>query len=264
MSEIPIIVVHQNGPPLGSPHVNICLESGIEYGNKVIHIGTEIINHNAEFVHLESLYSDDIETLSRNYSHHTRENPEWEKFCFARWFYIRELATRRGLERIVCVDSDVVIMSNTKEWLLSDADIIACLAHNVNVWTLGQCVLRTETLVRLCKHILHHGEYGTDMNAVTDFLDKNRDVTITDATVIRDRPILDHHIEVAEPEFVGVPVEGSDTRRIKRLTFNKGECFAYPINTPGKQIRLLNVHCWGDHKMRTVDIINKARASRES
>jgi hypothetical protein len=49
--------------------------------------------------------------LHRAYSHASTNRVEFEKFCFSRWFYVREFMRRASIARACVLDSDVMLFS---------------------------------------------------------------------------------------------------------------------------------------------------------
>lgn len=65
-----------------------------------------------QFDQLQSVESKRMETI---YSHVSSNNPDFERFCFLRWFYLEELLKKEKLTAALHVDSDCLLTATAEE-----------------------------------------------------------------------------------------------------------------------------------------------------
>jgi hypothetical protein len=77
---------------------------------------------------------------------HASVNPlDYERFCFARWFSVREFAQRHGIERFCVLDSDILLFSPIEAFVAEFA------GYQAGNWTWAN-VITASALDVLCDH----------------------------------------------------------------------------------------------------------------
>ena len=172
-NDIPVVIHHEGGTHdyfVNSVKVNA-------RRNKVIVIGDDANSAlfgdmaNVEHVHVNTLKSAEMDEFNQcfvNYSFWNSAN--FERKCFLRTFYVKELMKHRGLARVFYVDSDCVVLVNVTELFAKLPGIrggysvqthsqmenphhmVACI-HN-SLLTLDMC----EEYVKLCFDVYKTGE----------------------------------------------------------------------------------------------------------
>ena len=68
-----------------------------------------------QFEQIENLASDDIDSFRRNYVHRSTNPPQFELFCWERWFYLRNFMRKEQADSALYLDSDVLLFSSLEE-----------------------------------------------------------------------------------------------------------------------------------------------------
>ncbi len=63
-------------------------------------------------------YHRDASRFERLYRHTSVNSADYERFCFARWFHIREFVQRHGIERLCVLDSDIMLFSPIERFIV--------------------------------------------------------------------------------------------------------------------------------------------------
>ncbi|GAQ90313.1 hypothetical protein KFL_006250070 [Klebsormidium nitens] len=92
----------------------------------------------------------DAHTFGQRYIHHSVVAEDFERFCFQRFFILRDIAVQEGYSRFFHLDHDMVLFADQADFLRSPADIVALSTHSTffSVW-------RLPALNRFCDHMLH-------------------------------------------------------------------------------------------------------------
>lgn len=67
----------------------------------------------------ENILSASLRTLDEQYVHVSVNDPTYEKFCIQRWFLLESFARLRGIDSLVYVDCDVLLLANMTEEIYS-------------------------------------------------------------------------------------------------------------------------------------------------
>ena len=70
---------------------------------------------NIQQVFFHELSSPALDTFKKRYYHVSTNTPEFEQFCFERWFYVQALLQREKIERALHIDSDCMITARADE-----------------------------------------------------------------------------------------------------------------------------------------------------
>lgn len=148
---IPIIFVHLNNQLF---LLNVLLEAKKSNPkSKIYLIGDETNSHYdfVKHVHYKDLIDEDYNKFIQIYENMSPNSFEGERFCFLRWFLIRELIKKENLGECFCVDSDVLILQDLERNLIPyknfDLAISDISGHN--------CYINNyNAIVNFCKFML--------------------------------------------------------------------------------------------------------------
>ena len=116
-NKIPVVIHHEGG--CHDYFVN-CVKANAKYNN-IILIGDSVNEKlfcdvsNVEHLHASSLRSQKMAEFENYFKNYSFMPEEFEKKCFLRAFYVRELMRQKSLERVFYVDSDCVMLTNVDE-----------------------------------------------------------------------------------------------------------------------------------------------------
>jgi len=65
-----------------------------------------------KFANFNEYHSKDIDFFNSFYTHASMLDPVYNKFCFTRWFYIKNYAIRHNYDKVFAYDTDVMILSD--------------------------------------------------------------------------------------------------------------------------------------------------------
>jgi len=204
----------------------------------------------------------------RAYLHMSSNPAEFEKFCFTRWFILRDFATYQNLDEVFYCDSDVVLYCDVNEarppgtW-----DLALAMAHHqpeyrwsaaghVSYWPVStlsmfcEFVERTygtkkglETLNRKWAWHQKTGKPGgiCDMTLLWLFA---REHEIKILTQVRDGRVFDENINIPENRF---PSEYRMRAGIKEITWREGQPHGFNLLL-NEEIRFNALHFQGSAK----------------
>ena len=170
--KIPVVIHHEGG--CQDYFVN-CVKANAKYNN-IILIGDSVNEKlfcdvtNVEHVDASSLRSEEMVEFEKYFKNYSFMPEDFEKKCFLRAFYVRELLRKKSLERVFYVDSDCVVLTNVDE-------LFKKLSHVVEGYSVQKymqkenphhkvgCIhnaLLTQTIcdeyIRLCMNIYKSGD----------------------------------------------------------------------------------------------------------
>jgi hypothetical protein len=170
--KIPVVIHHEGG--CQDYFVN-CVKANAKYNN-IILIGDSVNEKlfcnvpNVEHVHASSLVSQDMIEFEKYFKNYSFMPEDFEKKCFLRAFYVRELLRKKSLERVFYVDSDCVVLTDVDK-------LFKKLSHVVEGYSVQKymqkenphhkvgCIhnaLLTQTIcdeyIRLCMNIYKSGD----------------------------------------------------------------------------------------------------------
>ena len=95
-------------------------------------------------------YSKYTEEFEKNYVHLSTIQPEIEKFCFSRWFILRDFMLEHGYEQVLHLDTDILYFANSteeaKRYAHLDCAISGRTSGHSSYWTL-------EGLTKFCDYV---------------------------------------------------------------------------------------------------------------
>lgn len=244
---LPIIIAHKGF--VEYPYW--CAESCLRQGVNPILLGTQRLHNGAEFVNIGEL-GNAGEPFRKAYKHASPHPYEWELFCYQRWFYIAELARRRGFDQMLCIDSDVLVFARPEEFVFSQGSLHACHDRDAGCWTIGQSIFTLKALEEFCEYMLTH-QNGNDMATFTDWLCDVHTPCVNAARPFEGKA-YDHHI-CHTTDWKSVPF---GKIHMKEITFDKGQ--PYGMHKVIGRTRLLNLHFWGPTKHLMQQYIDHAHA----
>lgn len=106
---LPIVVVHTGNQPF----LKTCLKQAKKYNERVVLLGTEHYDF-CECYDLQP-YNEGISEFNKVYKVRSTNGINYEKFCFFRWFFIRNFMREMKIEEVFAIDSDVLLYDNMEE-----------------------------------------------------------------------------------------------------------------------------------------------------
>ena len=150
MKPIPIIFIHRGNSPYLAHTIGqvrrLNPQSPIYLLGDSANAGQEFVRH----VDLAGLDEGAAE-LRRVYRHLSTNGERYERFCFERWFCLRDFMRREGLELVFHMDSDVLLYVNVDDEHRLWSDFEMTLVCGVCP---GNMYLRREALEGLCEIIM--------------------------------------------------------------------------------------------------------------
>ena len=112
---IPVVMIHKGNDPYLEYSIGQATKN-----NKVIFIGDTppCANYYAfKFVNINSLDLDRYNAFGEIYVHLNTTPPDYELFCYRRWFLLLAMMKAKNLETVFYIDSDVMLFPNINdEW----------------------------------------------------------------------------------------------------------------------------------------------------
>ncbi|SBO42464.1 hypothetical protein [Cyanobium sp. NIES-981] len=264
-----IVVVHRSA----SPYLAVCLQQARRTNPGVpIVLAGDASNAGIavdRFVAIDSLpRSPGYERFLRDYRHHSpSQSLLWERFCIERWFVLLAVMEREGLDRVLALDSDVLLFCDAAEEAMRCSAYAVALNHWDQHRALPHCtfIQQREALEEFCS--LVSATYASEASLET-LKRRNQkklgrhwisDMSLWHAwTLATDRPVLirerlgtdgaiyDSCIEHIRG-FEAVNPLPLLVRPWKRLVFENGCAYAFRRDN-GQRLRLLCVHYHGRFK----------------
>lgn len=111
---IPVVLLHRGY----QDYLKYSILQSLQKNNVILVGDTDpsIKNENFRYIELNSLL-ENVNDFSKLYVHMNTTHPDYELFCYTRWFTIRNLMINYNLPIIFYIDSDVLFFENAgKEW----------------------------------------------------------------------------------------------------------------------------------------------------
>ena len=248
--QIPLVVVHDGA----TEYVAHCIDSCLLCGITPILIGSSDFGRKVDFIPIDK-YRDSSSEFRSFYLHRGVLPAWWECLCFERWFFVRELCQERGYERVMCIDSDVLMFATTDEVdAHSPNTIISSKDLSCSGWTLSQVVISRTELYQFCEFTLKD-HYPNDMDAFTVFL-KKTGASVLDLSIPHRGEAIDHNLAVCD----GWECHWHEptNRAAKNVYFGGGR--AYATHRSCGRTRILGLHCWSTHKAEMEQYLKQAYA----
>jgi len=224
-----------------------------------------------QFEQIENLASDDIDSFRRNYVHRSTNPPQFELFCWERWFYLRNFMRKEQANSALYLDSDVLLFSSLEQIQQGYAGVDwECgltvppggpASGHISYWTLNTiedfCRFAAESFLDSCasqiydqkwqQHLAHGVPGGVcDMTTIELFYQSNRCRILNLAAPYKNN-VFDHNINFGDNSEPGqYVVEGG----IKKVTFSGGAPFLSRTEN-GETDRAHALHFQGSAKRLT-------------
>ena len=234
----------------------------------VILIGDE---HNAMLAkeagvehHLQSRYDVGAAEFRQRYVHLSRNSVGGERFCFERWFVVRDFCRIHGIDSFACIDSDVLVFSNltARRAALAEHDFSLSdgTCGHLSFWS------RLEVLEAFCDYVMRVYAFDRtdDVKRVMDFYRPFAangwgggvcDMTLlkwfatepgwrtVEMTTIVDRATFDHNINMSRNGDIEFAMRGG----VKRITWKSGRPHGIRMDNGGL-VAFDCLHCQGPAK----------------
>ena len=271
--ETPVIFVHFGNPT----YLAAAIESAQRFNRRVILIGDEknaVLSDRVTHVDI-ARHFEQAHAFQALYEHMSTNHITVERFCFMRWFALRDYLDRNGLEVCLYLDSDVLLFANaTREYherfagARLDFTLSAGSSGHTSYMTragLGRfCDFvwetyanktgeRYQSLLRLDRRLREAGERGgiTDMTLLELYKDLHPE-RVGETTEIVNGATYDHNFNrSAGYEMIG---------EIKRVFFFEDVPFVRHLERD-RFIRFASLHFQGVAKF-AVPIVTQLRDSR--
>ncbi|EDY37150.1 conserved hypothetical protein [Cyanobium sp. PCC 7001] len=267
--EFGIVVVHRSA----SPYLAVCLEQARRCNPHVPVVLAGDASNAAfavdRFVAIDQLPRSAAHTqFLRCYRHYSpSQSLLWERFCIERWFVVLAVMELEGFERVLALDSDVLLFCDAAE----EAQRCAAYAVALNHWdgqrALPHCtfIQRREALEEFCA--LVSATYASE-HRLEELKQRNQkrlgrhwisDMSLWHAWAMTTaRPVLIRERLGEEPAIYDSCIEhvrGFEAvnplpllvRPWKRLVFEQGRAYGFRRHD-GRRVRLLCVHYHGRFK----------------
>lgn len=249
MSE-PITIVHWGD----QPYAGCAVRAALHHGRTVL-LGTHAFGLGEEFVPLEDLRPACADRLGR---FKLVGMAEWrlafERRCFDRWVYLREWMLRTGTERVLAIDSDVLLVDDPRRtWVAAGA--ASTKDQAIGMWACTTVWLPLTLLDRVCERFLREHAAtggGWPVNDMVAFDAEAREGGVADWSL----PWLGHAVDHNVHTTHGWQVDPATKDKLIRWEGRK------PIATTagGEPVRLCTLHLWSDRKEQMLDLYKEAYA----
>lgn len=197
--------------------------------------------------------------FAKKYVHISANKFEYEKFCFERWFYIKEFMEKNNINDAIYIDSDVLLNNINRDYVNSQGRFFICSGSgHTSFFSYKQLscfcdyVLKkyedrksVEKLKTLSDYKIHNGEISgiSDMTLITMYALKTGNVG--DLAHISHLSVYDHNVNISD----GFEMNGSQ----KSIYYYNDSYYFKDLST-GIMIKANSLHFQGDAKrfMNTV------------
>ena len=218
------------------------------------------------FIELDAIIDEDFVEFNKLYEH-LSTNPEFiERFCFLRWFAVRNLMEKANIDRVFYADSDVMLYCNVEEENAKYEQFDMTLVHRCCGST---SFFSRKSLSTFCAYLLDiyrdkgGFSYGDLKNKYKNMREHNKDGGVCDMTLLDrfhyedskgggpcrigemthvfDNATYDHNINVDDGVY-------EHNGRHKTIKFENGEPYCFNKNL-NKLVKFNALHFQGPAKL---------------
>jgi len=197
---VPVIFLSKT---LGSPcsYLHYAMSVASRNNDSVWLLGDERNKHLAvgKYENIEK-YSKSAEEFEKNYVHLSTNSAEVEKFCFSRWFILRDFMIEHGYEQILHLDTDILFFANSteeaKRFVYLDCALTGRTSGHSSYWTL-------EGLTKFCEYVssLYNQKDCFEFLRISKEYDLRREFSLDGG--VCDMTFLEHYARHKAPHLVG-------------------------------------------------------------
>lgn len=204
-------------------------------------------------------YKSSFEEFESLYIHLSTIHPEIEKFCFSRWFILKQFMIEHNLEQVLHLDTDILFFANASDeanrFKYLDCALSGRTSGHSSYWTL-------EGLTKFCDYVMsiYSNKNSFDYDRITSVFTL-RERYLLDGGVC-DMTLLEHYARYKAPHLVGElsifsdnlyydhiigadeGFEFSNGRKI--FHYKNGKPYSIHIKT-GKLVPFATIHFQGTH-----------------
>jgi len=205
-------------------------------------------------------YSEGVKEFEECYEHLSTNDKEIEKFCFSRWFVLRNFLRSKNFEGALYLDNDILLFTNATPEFEKRKHLYCVLSGRTSghssYWTLKGVEAFCDYLMeiytnkrsydyqRLASHFYVRRQFGLegglcDMTLLESFARYKCSHLVGEVSIVTDGLYYDHVIQEAE----GFEQEYG----IKKFVFRNGIPYAKQISTQ-EDIPFATIHFQGSHK----------------
>ncbi len=202
------------------------------------------------------------EEVSSVYEHHSVNSPEFELFCFQRWFVIRDFLKSRAARRVIHLDSDILVYDD----LFDDFSRMGGASLGIVGFQGAFCMLipKPKVISDFCDRVLRlYGEERESLSSLyKEWTSKSEYVAVSDMHALHTF-VAEHDLSTLDLSIVcGGSVydtvihesDGFDMRDgLKATEWNRGKPHV-KRSASEEQVRLKTIHCQGDSKNRILSL----------
>lgn len=180
-------------------------------------------------------------TFQKSYRHASSNYRRYERFCFSRWFYVREFMKQRGIERACVLDSDIMLFSPI-ECFVSEFS-----GYEAGNWSWAN-VVTAKGVNLICEHF---GRISNDRAAHALILEKYG--VVSDMTVLIGLAQIDGSVMDQSP----LASKGFDGN----FNFSQGKGQFHFLHFQGPAKRFMRGFAW-DRGTRAIELRTQATLPR--
>jgi len=127
---VPVVLIHSGL----QPYLYTCINQALK-NNKVYLLGSvdpSIDNENFTYILPQDDMKKDIQEFSSLYVHMNTTPPDYELFCYTRWFVLRNFMEVNDIPVVMYIDSDVLLFQDATEGWKNFDNYIMSLVHRTS------------------------------------------------------------------------------------------------------------------------------------
>ena len=127
---VPVVLIHSGS----QPYLHTCIKQALEK-NKVFLLGSacpDVNDKNFTYINPQADMGKDINEFSNMYVHLNTTPPDYELFCYTRWFMLRNFMEKYEIPVTMYIDSDVLLFQDATEGWKNFSDYTMSLVHRTS------------------------------------------------------------------------------------------------------------------------------------
>ena len=269
---VPVILIHSGL----QPYLYTCINQALK-NNQVYLLGSadpSIDNENFTYINPQADMGRDMNEFSNLYVHLNTTPPDYELFCYTRWFMLINFMEKHQIPVTMYIDSDVMLFQNATEGWKNFSDYTMSLVHRTSGHT---SFMTLEGINNFCDMLMsiYSDKGGYHYNKIASHLEVRRryklpggvcDMTLLEyfhyhsefgggpgrvgeMMAIIDDSTYDHNINVSDQDF-------EFENGVKKVKVTDGSAFVYN-NRLKKDIKFNSLHFQGGAKSLLEEIYGK-------
>mgnify|MGYP002622625600 FL=1 len=127
---VPVVLIHSGS----QPYLHTCIKQALEK-NKVFLLGSacpDVDDKNFTYINPQADMGKDMNEFSNMYVHLNTTPPDYELFCYTRWFMLRNFMEKYEIPVTMYIDSDVLLFQDATEGWKNFSDYTMSLVHRTS------------------------------------------------------------------------------------------------------------------------------------